>query len=101
MSRVLRLDEVLLLVGRSDVHGSHEVMLLPRLVLVRCVGRASVHLGVVYRRLFSVGSPRHQRRLSILLALQLRRRTSLIQCHVRRGNHTFAIRAIEDRIGIR
>ena len=103
MRRILRFNEVLLLVARHDIHSSHKVMMLqPRLIIMRCICRATFHLSVINRRLFGVSGSRHQScLLGLLLALKLRRRAGLIQGHVWGSDHTFAIRAAEDRISIR
>ena len=84
MRRVLRFNEVLLLVARHDIHSSHKVVVLqPRLIIMRCICRATFHLSVINRRLLGVSGPRHQSRLlGFLLALELRRRAGLIQSHV-------------------
>ena len=73
MRRVLRFNEVLLLVARHDIHSSHKVMMLqPRLIIVRCICSTIVHLSVIDRRLFGFSSPRHQScLLGFLLALEL------------------------------
>ena len=73
MRRILRFDEVLLLVARHDIHSSHKVVVLqPRLIIMRCVCRATFHLSVINRRLLRVSGPRHQScLLGFLLALEL------------------------------
>ena len=103
MRRILRVNEIFLLVDRHDIHSSHEVMmLLHRLIFMRCMCRATFHLSVINRRLFGVSGPRHQScLLGFLLALKLWRGARLIQSHVWGSVDTFAIRAAEDRISIR